>query len=492
MIVLRRLFLVAVLSSCGLVACGGDRTSNVEPQIGSMDLSRSREGDATVLSAQGPVSPAVVIPDDALPSGVTPDDITGTVLYATDPGTGATAVEFQLGPDGTQFEKPVELKWIGQSGEGVSTLIMAVNDKGENLLSQDEAASVVSTLATTGSTSEGRSEVSVKVDHFSRWYIYQYDGSVDILRIGEDAFWADVRLKFDYWSRNGSKPLGELTLRASYLGEKTAPDRESCITPRITISGGATFDATLGEGCSQDNIYERSIVLTCPNATASGRVTVDYEVYFGVHGFAPMEKLAILLSGEKQSLTNISTNEDAFVVSTEIAVFVSGRAFADYDCADGARSTLPPVTETTSNATETTLGDTSTSVTPTTRGGGTTTSSPTRSSSTTTMAPSGATTTTMYEEPSEPAGTWLRNDSRCRWHGTSTCGVYSSGHSTWVEAGPAGGLGSTFIPTGGTPGDLAYNLLSGNTITECDWNGSGGCGFYYTGTPGEFNVGPLG
>lgn len=493
MIVLRRLALVAVLSAGGLVACGGDSKSSVEPQIGSTDLVMSREGDATVLSAQGPVSPAVIIPDDALPSGVTPDDITGTVLYATDPGTGATAVEFQLGPDGTQFEKPVELKWIGQSGDGVSTLIMAVNDKGENLLSQEEAASIVSTLAATGSTSEGRSEVSVKVDHFSHWYIYQRDEAVLIDSIDTNPFFIDIKLGSVYWDPGFATPAGKLYLEASRFGSDTTTNVRPCITPKVTISGGATFYAEEGESCGKREYEERVIKVKCPDATTSGKVMVNFDAYFGVPGFAPMEKLALLLSGDKRSVSNNSKNEDAFVVSTEIAVFVSGRVVRDYNCADGAQSTLPPVTVTTPDSSATTLGDTpSTSVTPTTRVGVTSTSSPTRSNSTSTMAPSGATTTTMYEEPSEPAGTWLRNDSRCRWHGSSTCGVYSSGHSTWVEAGPSGGPGSTYFPTGGTSGELAYNLLSGNSITECDWNGSGGCGFYYTGTPGDFTVGPLG
>ena len=91
-----------------------------------------------------------------------------------------------------------------------------------------------------------------------------------------------------------------------------------------------------------------------------------------------------------------------------------------------------------------------------------------------------------------PAGTWLRNDSRCSWQGTGSCGVYSSGNPNWEEVGPAGNSGSTFTPIAGTPGNLAYNLYSGNSITDCDWNGSGGCGYYFTGTPGTLTLGPIG
>ena len=108
------------------------------------------------------------------------------------------------------------------------------------------------------------------------------------------------------------------------------------------------------------------------------------------------------------------------------------------------------------------------------------------------MAPYGGTTTTSYVPQGPPDGTWIRNDSRCRWLGASTCGVYSGGNGQWEEAGPSGGPGSTFTPIAGTSGQIAYNLLSGNSILSCDWNGSGECGFYFTGTPGTLTMGPVG
>ena len=112
--------------------------------------------------------------------------------------------------------------------------------------------------------------------------------------------------------------------------------------------------------------------------------------------------------------------------------------------------------------------------------------------STSTMAPYGGTTTTSYVPQGPPSGTWIRNDSRCRWLGASSCGVYSGGNGQWEEAGPSGGPGSTFTPIAGTSGQLAYNLLSGNSIENCDWNGSGQCGYYFTGRPGELTLGPVG
>ena len=60
------------------------------------------------------------------------------------------------------------------------------------------------------------------------------------------------------------------------------------------------------------------------------------------------------------------------------------------------------------------------------------------------------------------------------------------------NVGPAGGVGQTYTPVGGSSGQLAYNLLAGNSIDNCDYNGSGGCGYYYTGSPGSYTLGPLG
>jgi len=110
---------------------------------------------------------------------------------------------------------------------------------------------------------------------------------------------------------------------------------------------------------------------------------------------------------------------------------------------------------------------------------------------TTTMGPYG-TTTTSYVPSGPPTGTWIRNDGRCSWRGTSSCGVYSGGDGQWEEVGPSGGPGSTFTPIAGTSGQIAYNLYSGNSIQGCDWNGTGECGWYFTGTPGTYNMGPVG
>jgi hypothetical protein len=155
-----------------------------------------------------------------------------------------------------------------------------------------------------------------------------------------------------------------------------------------------------------------------------------------------------------------------------------------------ATSTSTPRSMTTVASNGNTPTSTPRSMTTVASNGNTTTSSPYGNSPT--SSPYGNTTTSITSPPGPPSGTWLRNDSHCSWQGASSCGVYSSGSTYWDVVGPAGGLGSTFVPIAGTPGAIAYNLYSGNSITNCDWNGSGGCGYYFTGTPGTFNIGALG
>lgn len=115
------------------------------------------------------------------------------------------------------------------------------------------------------------------------------------------------------------------------------------------------------------------------------------------------------------------------------------------------------------------------------------------SPTTVTTMPSYGATTTSYAPPSgPPTGNWIRNDSRCSWRGASSCGVYSGGNGQWEEVGPSGGPGSTFTPIAGTSGQIAFNLYAGNSIQTCDWNGTGECGWYFTGTPGTLTMGPVG
>ena len=165
---------------------------------------------------------------------------------------------------------------------------------------------------------------------------------------------------------------------------------------------------------------------------------------------------------------------------------------------DECSQSLPTTPDTRPDGTppETTTDESTTSEVPsisevtttTVRASGSSTTAP---RATTSMAPYGG-TTTSYVPQGPPTGTWIRNDSRCSWRGASSCGVYSGGNGQWEEVGPSGGPGSTFTPIAGVSGEIAYNLYSGNSIMGCDYNGTGECGWYFTGTPGSLTMGPVG
>ncbi|MFM8529712.1 MAG: hypothetical protein ACKOD2_08575 [Ilumatobacteraceae bacterium] len=514
-----RLLVLGTLIGAALIACGGDdsQQENLKPQLGSVELVASREGDATVLSGDGPVKPRVVIPDDVLPDGVTKDDLNGSVAYATDPETGSTAVEFHMGPDGTQFSAPIKLSWVGRSGEGITTALMAVDDEGNNLLTRDEAESIVSTLTTEETNEDGIGPVSLSVDHFSGWYVFQYNSIVSASSSGNQFVNVDVRLVFDFWRKHPEHPTGSFTLYSDYWPSYEGLQKEHCIDAEISVSGGAAIDTTQGEQCGTTNETDRSITVRCPDLLRKGKVTVDFSAFFGVPGFAPMEKLFAVLGSTQQKVDNASTNESAFVASSDLTIFIQGRVNKTYDCSQGSSATVtsaPPTIDSTTVAPSSSVVETSgpssssssavPSGVPTTRVV-TTTTAPNPNSGTTTSTvrpttvPAGSSTTMdpyasvpTTPAPAEPVGTWLRNDSKCRWRGTSTCGIYSSGNAMYDDVGPSGGPGQTYTPVGGTPGELAFNLLSGNSIESCDWNGSGGCGYYYTGTPGTYNINALG
>lgn len=514
---------ILFIAAVSLTACGGSDSSqkSLEPQTGTVSLVAAREGDSTVLTASGPVAPKVVVPDEALPAGVSSDDLTGSVTYLTDPASGVTAVEFSMGPDGTEFVAPVELSWIGRTDDNVTTAIAALGDNGENLLAEEEAMSILDGVTSKKSGDDGTGSVSMNVTHFSKWIVIQSDDRLDTIGYGAGTFiTSTVRLKFEYWRTSRTMPEGVFELAVDYETMGNSLSREACLNPTITMSGPASYYMRAGNTCGT-RYDARSFYLKCPDTTSSGTITVDFTAYVGMSGLAPSERLVVLFGSTQRSPDNGSANEDAFVATSDLAIFMKGRLTRPYNCADGAESevtapssmvettdmppTTPPAT-TVVTGSSTTTASTTGSTPATTAPRNNSTSSSTSStvvrsgSSSSTVASSSSTTSSTYPSSSvpttpgsaAPAGTWLRNDSRCSWRGTGSCGVYSSGSANWEEVGPAGNSGSTFTPIAGTAGQLAYNLYSGNSISNCDWNGSGGCGYYFTGSPGTLNLGPLG
>ena len=116
------------------------------------------------------------------------------------------------------------------------------------------------------------------------------------------------------------------------------------------------------------------------------------------------------------------------------------------------------------------------------------------STTTTTTAPASTTTATpattaapTTTAPARVMNEWIENDTtNCDWQGTGGCGYYYSGDESWDKIGPIGSSGSTLPNTWGSVGDFAYNEYG-----SCDYNGAGGCGWYFTATssPRTFSMG---
>lgn len=513
------------------VACGSNSSERaLELRAGTVTLKAERVGDSTVLSASSPVTPNVSVPDAALPEGVSGEDLSGSVTFLADPETGAVAVQFTLNPDGIRFEEPVDLSWKGYSPDSSTTAIMAISDSGENLLDQEEARKVLETLNRPTSDNGGPAPVSLEIDHFSTWLILQQPNQVNAVQLWDNQVVNMLTTSFekDSWISISGETVAFWTYRWEVLGEFFGGEAEVCLEPSITVTGGARFVSSPGNECRDVNteaVYEDSrstLILTCPDFSKRGTVTVDFNAYFGVAGLKSIDKYIVLLASNEVTVEEDPPIEesDSFAAASDIAIFISGRMSAEYDCSEAEQTAITTTTtqamttSTTSSLVSTTAPSSTTMVIPpvstttkpstTSPSSITTTTTGPRSTTTTapvtTSVPRTTTTIPSYappsssttEPPSAPAGTWLRNDSYCNWRGSGSCGVYSSGSPYSEEVGPAGGPGSTFTPIAGTAGQLAYNLYAGNSIMNCDWNGSGGCGWYFSGTAGTLNLGPLG
>lgn len=482
-----RLIVLPALLCSVMVACGGDSAKeSVQPQLGIIDLTAERDGDSTVLSGSSPVAPKVVVPDSALPAGVSSDDLTGTVTYAVDPNLGLTAVQFELGPDGTEFEVPVELSWVGAGTDSSMTGVMAISDAGENLLSREDATAVLDGM-TFADDGDDRSAVTMKIDHFSKWMIFNWGSSMTATRITQSDFvFVDAKLRFGYWSRDTTRPSATFYMQWSFDSNIRSFDTELCSSAKFSVTGGATLRAqNVNDECTED-FAEKLVRLDCGDLSQSGQVVTEYSGYYGVTGLAPMEKFAALMGSKEEAVRSRGDSSDSFAASSDLALFVTGTLRTPYNCAAGVPSTTSVVETTTSTTVESPTTTMSTTVSP----GQATSTAPRQ---TTTTMRYGNITTTSYTRPQgPPEGTWIRNDSRCSWRGASSCGVYSGANGEWEEVGPSGGPGSTFTPIAGTSGQIAFNLYAGNSIQNCDWNGTGECGWYFTGTPGTLTMGPTG
>ena len=159
------------------MACGGSSDEYepagevpfTEDDLQEVAFERSNEDNATVFeSIEDQIS--VTVPDSALPESVNPDDLTSEAVYVS--SENVFAIDFTLGPDGTEFEEKVELSWVGPWNPSAVIQIQAVSDDGVPVLTSiEDTEEIIENLVIAPSESGDEARYSLNVDHYSNWTV---------------------------------------------------------------------------------------------------------------------------------------------------------------------------------------------------------------------------------------------------------------------------------------------------------------------------------
>ena len=194
------------------MACGGSSDKYepagevpfTEDDLQEVAFERSNNGNATIFeSIEDQIS--VTVPDSALPESVNPDDLTSEAVYVS--SGNAFAIDFTLGPDGTEFEEKVELSWVGPWDPSAVIQIQAVSDDGVPVLTSiEDTEEIIENLVIAPSESGDEARYSLNVDHYSTWTVSVYSRDFDR-------------------SRNGIRVFGEVSFGLALFDER---DLEDC------------------------------------------------------------------------------------------------------------------------------------------------------------------------------------------------------------------------------------------------------------------------
>jgi len=174
--ILKSLTVFAVLLVC-LTGCSSSSDEYepagevpfTEDDLQEVSFERSNEDNATVFeSVEDQIS--VTVPDSALPESVGPDDLTSEAVYVS--SENVFAIDFVLGPDGTEFEEKVELSWVGPWDPNAVIQIQAVSDDGVPVLTSiEDTEEIIENLVIVPSESGDEARYSLNVDHYSSWTV---------------------------------------------------------------------------------------------------------------------------------------------------------------------------------------------------------------------------------------------------------------------------------------------------------------------------------
>lgn len=438
----------------------------------------SREDDATVLTSPTTLDAQITVTDDALPADISGDDVTATVLSFDSEVDGASAITFELGPDGAEFDEPVLLEWEGPWAPNAAYSLAAFHGDGTPV--EDTGRTDANSIAAlrVEPTSDTTARYTLPVDHFSSWTV-----SVSVFSGASTRFFTRFTGLSDVRGVVGEDIATTVELVAGgneFMRNVPRPFFRICASGRVVSADGpvsASFDRSEPE-CVQvfDEDYSSQDFGLTLRCSAAGAASVDIAAYslvvternparYAESGPTKTAELKAMMlrysfdlqqeagDGAAARINDGTYRGGMFAAQTTLSVTCEEAPSTSTTTSTTTPDTVVP---TTSSATTTTKPATTSSTpsgdsvpaTPTTSAGGTpsdTTPSPTSALPATSVAPTST----------APA--------------TSTPGTTPAPES-W---GPAGAW--------------AYNEFG-----SCDYNGTGGCGWYFSRNPGTYTLGPIG
>jgi hypothetical protein len=435
-------------SDDGAVPAGAETTAD---DVVSAEATRSHDGDTTILESPGTFDARVSVPDAALGGGVESDDITARVVAIEGEDGDGAAISFVLGPDGAEFSEPVLLEWDGPWAPDADVVLSAATNDGKPIADEANATSNSAAALEVEPTSATTAHYTLPVDHFSVWTVYM---SVVI---------SGVELPF---TATGQTPqpiaVDQPTTVNVTLGTENFVGAQMCANAIVAALDGpvrAHFAARPAECVlvSDPNLgLQRLLTIEC---TSAGTGTVAVTLY----GLVMMNSET--LDESRIAKLRALMFSTAFDLGGERSnVSFDDRQARTLGGMSAARVTLPVTCVKAASDTTTTSAPGLT----TTTGARRTTTTEARNTPGSTGA--AVTTTTIATSP-----------------GTSAPTPTTSARPPATAPAPTTTTPAPPTTTWGPEGEWAFN-----DFDHCDWNGTGGCGWYYGDDPGEYWMGPIG
>ena len=414
-----RLALAIPLTLLAVSACGGGDSSTDEGlgaddfTVSRFDLSSTRTGSTTrLVSSDGDV--VLDVPDSALPAGLDSSTITASVtrLAVTD---GSSAIQLDLGPDGTEFDEPITITWSGSWDTDGLVSVVAHSADGTNLLTSPEEAQAVLDTLTVVDNDDGSSSISVEIEHFSSW-VFLNAGSLKAVYDEDPVADRSIGASFDRSSVDLEVGQSETaTMLVGISDDLRASMRDTgelCVLPWVDSSlEFVSISTSSGPRCEpKRQMIEVRHEFTCRDPR-SGKVMIAPLVTFGMSDLNPLQFFMVLIAGKQArrgDMNDLLGNPDDEIVSyiADFAIYLQLTWRIDVNCRAVAATTLP--SESTTTLSDDSSSNPSTTVTPgrpVSGGSGTTTSI--AGTSTTTLQPTTTLRATTTTKPRQGATTTL-------------------------------------------------------------------------------------